>query len=491
MNPNGNGLRGNVLLGVNMFTAVLSVLLTIVLVVACPPFIHLAYATQNQAAQTQAEEAQPQATDNQAGVTNEKPANVVQEEDAASATEPAAGLQDAQDPALEADGTFDSSTASAGESTTQDNTSTQDNASIYIDESGQLEGSASASNEASSATPLAETAPVERDLTITGGQENTDYTYADGVLTILTGTALTVSTTENFNSGAPASDRIVINTQTTTTTEGSEEETTTPPTANLTFSGVYLSRSTSPIYISDNNSLNLTLADSTSSTLRGNANYVAGITGGTNASLVINGSGALDVYGYSPTYGSSRSASAIDLTSTTINDGTVKVDGGTDVADIAGNLTITGGYINAVNGNIGSASTTTITGGYFAANSGAVNDGRIYGVSLPSGYMDVENTDTATATDYPVQVVKQENATGAFDIQGGTLGADYTWESGVLTILTDKELTISNLDSTAAVNAHIVVDIPAVENAEEGEIESVAEEQDIRPDANLTFSGLT
>lgn len=51
-----------------------------------------------------------------------------------------------------------------------------------------------------------EPAPLAvEDLTVTGGTLGTDYSYADGVLTVLTGTALTVS-----SDGTATSDRIDI-----------------------------------------------------------------------------------------------------------------------------------------------------------------------------------------------------------------------------------------------------------------------------------------
>lgn len=67
---------------------------------------------------------------------------------------------------------------------------------------------------------------------------------------------------------------------------------------------------------------------------------------------------------------------------------------------------------------------------------------------------------TATATDYSsILSVKAAPTydTGAFTVTGGVGGTDYTYESGVLTILTEAELTIANTDTAVSTTDRIMV----------------------------------
>ena len=100
-------------------------------------------------------------------------------------------------------------------------------------------------------------------FTVSGGTENTDYSYSSGVLTINTNTHLTISTSSQ------TSDRIVIG-------DGVH--------ANLTLSGVNITApaNTSAIDVPSGASLTLTLANSSTNTLAVSA---ASSSGANNAGI--------------------------------------------------------------------------------------------------------------------------------------------------------------------------------------------------------------
>lgn len=100
------------------------------------------------------------------------------------------------------------------------------------------------------------TADEVGDFTVTGGTEGEDYSYAGGVLTIKTGTPLTIKNTDSSKS---TTDRIVI---------GSDV------TANLTFAGVNISlgvnegtEGVSAVTVPSGAALDLTLADGSANTV--------------------------------------------------------------------------------------------------------------------------------------------------------------------------------------------------------------------------------
>lgn len=117
------------------------------------------------------------------------------------------------------------------------------------------------------------TLAAEGDLTVIGGTENTDYSYADNVYTVLTETAL------NF-SGTTTADRIVVK-------EG--------VTANITLDNININNtSENTIKLEDGSTLTLTL--SKENKLAGGTNK-AGINVPANTELIIQGEGELNVTG--------------------------------------------------------------------------------------------------------------------------------------------------------------------------------------------------
>ena len=110
-------------------------------------------------------------------------------------------------------------------------------------------------------------------LTVTGGEENTDYSYADNVYTVLTGTALTFS-------GTTTTDRIVVK-------EG--------VTANITLDKIDIDNSSeNAIKLEDGSTLTLTLSQDNK--LAGGTSK-AGINVPANTELIIQGEGILNVTG--------------------------------------------------------------------------------------------------------------------------------------------------------------------------------------------------
>ena len=107
----------------------------------------------------------------------------------------------------------------------------------------------------------AATADEVGSVTVTGGTEGTDYSYANGVLTIKTDTPLTIKNTDSSKS---TTDRIVIDSGVT---------------ANLTFAGVNIAlgknedtEGVSAVTVPSGAELDLTLADGSENELTGDTN---------------------------------------------------------------------------------------------------------------------------------------------------------------------------------------------------------------------------
>ena len=120
---------------------------------------------------------------------------------------------------------------------------------------------------------------------VTGGTSGTDYSYADGVLTIKTGTAITIA---NVNPSTATTDRIVV-----------EKD----KNANITLNGVNIDVSgtsdTSAFKIEDDStgSVAVTLAEGSVNTLKSGENCAGLQKNGTTGSLEIKGTGALTAIG--------------------------------------------------------------------------------------------------------------------------------------------------------------------------------------------------
>ncbi|MCD7762995.1 MAG: hypothetical protein LUI14_07315 [Lachnospiraceae bacterium] len=237
------------------------------------------------------------------------------------------------------------------------------------------------------------------DFTVAGGTCGTDYAYADGVLTILTGTRLTIST------DAATSDRIVVNENVK---------------ADLVLAGVHIVTSGEGNTEVSASPLDLRLAGESTITLQDNTENILDASATTDCGpgvwvpedqeLTITGSGELTAKGgkYSAGIGGYGNGTI------RIEDGTITAVGGQYAAGIGGsydgtdnsnggNIQIIGGYVKATAGDgaeaIGSGSgqdlaSVTIIGGCFSEGDSV--EGTVYGLSVADGYCVTENTEEDT-----------------------------------------------------------------------------------------------
>lgn len=193
-------------------------------------------------------------------------------------------------------------------------------------------------------------------LTVIGGEEGTDYSYADNVYTVLTGTALTFS-------GTTTTDRIVVK-------EGI--------TANITLDKINIDNSSeNAIKLEDGSTLTLTLSQDNK--LAGGTSK-AGINVPANTELIIQGEGELNVTGGRSNNGGGAGIGADQEGSTgsiIIKNGTIKSEalggGGAGIGlggwgGTKGSLTVEGGDLTLIGkGDEGAfaVSSFNITGGAF------------------------------------------------------------------------------------------------------------------------------
>lgn len=203
-------------------------------------------------------------------------------------------------------------------------------------------------------------------LTVTGGESDTDYTYASGVLTILTDAALTIS-------GTTTTDKIVV---TATTANISLDD------LNIDVSGT--SKATA-FSISSGSTVNLTIVDGSTNVLKSGANS-AGLESSEGTMLKIYGgteeTGTLTAVGGN--YGAGIGGSTGEAGGTIeIISGQIFATGGSSAAGIGGGkasasgaITISGGEVTTTAGSnaasIGGSGTNngtiTISGGVVYAN---------------------------------------------------------------------------------------------------------------------------
>ena len=250
-------------------------------------------------------------------------------------------------------------------------------------------------------------------LTVTGGENGVDYSYEDGVLTVLTDTALTVSTQEGV---AFSNDRIAI-------AEGVD--------ANITLAGLTIKSPAgvnAAIDASKGGDVTITLADGTKNNLTAGGSSPA-VKKSNVGTLTINcasseeeghecseSCGALVATGSTlagPGIGAASRDTATDIT---INGGVITATGAANAAGIGSgntaasieNLTINGGIITATGGkdgagigggaNGGTAKNIVINGGVIVATTSSGNGAGIGGGA--GGSLDgfTMNGGTVTAT---------------------------------------------------------------------------------------------
>ncbi len=306
------------------------------------------------------------------------------------------------------------------------------------------------------------TADEVGDFTVTGGTEGEDYSYAGGVLTIKTGTPLTIKNTDSSKS---TTDRIVIDSGVT---------------ANLTFAGVNISlgvnentNGVSAVTVPSGAELDLTLADGSVNTLVGDTDGKdgsyssgAGIEAPAGATLTIscarsgedghvcddscgslNASGAAwgVANGCAAGIGGKQAAGG----TITINGGNIEATGGRgagiggggmDWPCTGGTIVINGGIVEAqgglesagIGGSAASSGNITINGGTVTARSfvlvssvGGAGIGAGEGTHDPSGEITITGgTVTAYGTDGGAGIGGGcFNAVSKISISGGTVMA--------------------------------------------------------------------
>ena len=289
------------------------------------------------------------------------------------------------------------------------------------------------------------TADEVGDFTVTGGAENKDYSYADGVLTILSSEPLTIS---NKDANTSTNNRIVIGSGVT---------------ANLTFADVNIklgknegTNGVSAVTVPSGATLNLTLADGSVNTVIGDTNGKggsdsksgAGIEASTGATLTIScahrgepghvcgencgsltASGA--AWGTSNGYSAGIGGKSAAGGSITINGGNIQATGGGGagiggggwdagrsggtIVIKGGNVTANGGFRSAgIGGSGDSGGSITIKGGVVKAT-GDQNQG---GAGIGGGRGDGGNITITGGT------VTACGAEGGAGIGGGSSRGD-------------------------------------------------------------------
>ena len=205
-------------------------------------------------------------------------------------------------------------------------------------------------------TSVTAAAETVGDFEITGGASGTDYTYADGVLTINTSAALTV---KNTHTDIPTTDTIVI-------ASGVD--------ADITLAGVNIDVSADDnvcaLMIANDSTGNvkITLADGTTNILKSGKSRAGLQKNGSNGSLEITGTtGKLIAVGGHSGSGIGSNSGGV-CCNITVSGGVIEATGGGSAAGIGTggswkkctNITISGGSVTAQGGGCGAG----IGGGY-------------------------------------------------------------------------------------------------------------------------------
>lgn len=170
-----------------------------------------------------------------------------------------------------------------GEEQENDEAQQESDKETDIEDESEMEEETSVESEAEEESTKARTAvgrEAAKGLKVEGGELGRDYTYENGVLTILTSTSLTIS---NNNSSVATSDRIVVPVGVS---------------ANIIFAGVNITTSSSAnaspftLMPADSNgaSAHITLADNTINKLTSGTTYYPGLRCGRGTSVTIDDS---------------------------------------------------------------------------------------------------------------------------------------------------------------------------------------------------------
>ena len=242
---------------------------------------------------------------------------------------------------------------------------------------------------------------------ISGGIKDTDYSYAGGILTILSSETLTI---KNKDINTPATDRILVPEKVK---------------ANLVFAGVNIkTNSNSPFTLTPDSdgdgkgaSAQIILADNTTNTLVSNSTYYPGLRSGKTTSLIIddaivnediNGNAIIPELGRIPNDVTLSNGTKLNKGDRLTlldskNAGTLNVTGSNYAAGIGGgdgedggNITINGGVIKATgigtgdgieNGGAGIGGGNYAAGGNIVINGGTITaQGAYHAAGIGGGY---------------------------------------------------------------------------------------------------------
>ena len=218
-------------------------------------------------------------------------------------------------------------------------------------------------------------------FTVTGGTEGTDYSYESSVLTIIKGTALTISSTST------SSDTIVVDSAVG---------------ADITLSGVDIDVSATSgkcAFDIDSDSSNVTITLEDANVLK-SGKFCAGLQNKNSGNLTIKGNGSLTAVGgdSGAGIGGGYNKSGSDIT---ISGGNVTATGAGGGAGIGGgsgesgsNITISGGTVTAT----GAAGGAGIGGGYNGSGSNITISGGTVTATGTSGGAGIGGGDQGTGS---------------------------------------------------------------------------------------------
>lgn len=275
---------------------------------------------------------------------------------------------------------------------------------------------------------------------ISGGALNTDYSYTDGVLTILSSETLTI---KNKNINTPTADRILVPEKVD---------------ANIVFAGVNIKTNTnSPFTLTPDSdsdgkgaSAHVVLADNSINTLVSNSTYYPGLRSGKTTSLIIDDAVVnKDINGNAIVPELGRIPNDVTLLNGTVlnkgdrltlmdskNPGVLNVTGSNYAAGIGGGdgedggyITINGGIINATgigtgtgveNGGAGIGGGNYAAGGNIVINGGTIKaQGAYHAAGIGGGYATAYASAPTTLNPAVVDKATGKAKSGNITINGG------------------------------------------------------------------------
>lgn len=283
---------------------------------------------------------------------------------------------------------------------------------------------------------------IGSDLVVTGGIYGLDYTYPvnDGVLTILTDKAMTIANSEDVD----------VTTHTIAVAAGTD--------ANIILDGICIGSEGASL-IADGMNVSITLAEGSENQL---------ISSG-DAGMRLNGTGALEITGAGTLrLSGSKGISAADA-SVTLDNAVITADGGIAAAvTVIRNGSVKSDSVTAAPTNgtdsvyllmIANPDNKTLyidNAAYAPKQHGIDGDTNVYAYLTGKTHaVKLGNEETVYIFDTTTNIFRLPDllVTGT----GVSFGTDYTYEDGVLTVLTDTPMAISNNPDAVSTSDTIAV----------------------------------